>query len=63
MLFTIILLCSLYYLVCLHITLRNGKRMLGITKLKWYFVIPAIFITPIHAPILLLILGWKIVHQ
>lgn len=64
MLFTIILVCSLYYLVCFyigHLVVLQGSNW---TPKETFIALFMIFaLCPFAAPILIIVRGWKALHR
>ena len=65
MLFTIILVCSLYYLVCFYIGYKiflEGEDDFGPIETMYFLVIIAL-VSVIVAPIIIIGEGWSSIHN
>ena len=68
MLFTIILVCSLYYLVCFYvgykIWLLDSTDLIGFTPIGTMLLIVFVAIAcPVVVPFLIIIRGWLSIHE
>jgi hypothetical protein len=66
--FTIILVCSLYYLVCFYvghkIWLSDSTELIGVSPIGTMLLIVFVAITcPVVVPFLIIIRGWLYIHE